>query len=208
MCLSQAYKSAPGKCMIQVRPKELCMDMCRRRPPDPGDATWHFSSIQSNESLSVRADEKCSIVAPTSSRTVNAEAPTHMPEPPITHKHQWKSGIVTIISTMDAVLNAASNLDAPVDNFESAIAAYMNEDPFELYQATSIKQQRPVESPIIQLKPSLASERLQNILQYQLPTFLAHANTSMQGHRRPSRLVRYWLPATALLVGSFYLLVC
>ncbi len=184
------------------------MDMCRRRPPNPGHATWHFSSIQSNESLLVRADGKCSIVAPTSSRTVNAKTPTHMPESPFTHKHQWKSGIVTIISTMDAVLNAASNPEAPVDNFESAIAACMNDDPFEVYQATSTNQQRPVESTIIQLKPSLASERLQSILQHQLPTFLAHANTSMQGHRRPSRLVRYWLPATALLVSGSCLLVC
>lgn len=102
---------------------------------------------------------------------------------------------------MDAVLDAASNSDVRVNDFEGAITAYMSDDPFEDHQSTSTNQQTPLESPNIQLKPSLASERLQNILQHQLPTFVAHANTSMQGHRRPSRLVRYWLPATALLVG-------
>lgn len=114
-------------------------------------------------------------------------------------KHSWKGTIVKSISVMDAVINAASDPDLANDEFEAAVSSYMHEDPLEDYHQP-FAENRSSATLAMLMKPSDASERLQEILTKQLPLFADHSDTLLSQSSRPSRLIRYWLPATLLLV--------
>ncbi|GJC94027.1 ATP synthase regulation protein NCA2 [Colletotrichum higginsianum] len=80
-----------------------------------------------------------------------------------------------------------------VSEFEDKVFAGVEEDP-EL--SIHIEDANAVE------KPSVLARRLLNILDTGLPNHVAAAQILVRNNGRPSRLIRYWLPATAALLSS------
>lgn len=100
---------------------------------------------------------------------------------------------------MDAVLNTASK-NYQLDDFEAEVTSFLNEDPFEDYHQPFASQNHESDRLAIVLKPSEVASRLQKLLSRQLPAFEEHSSSTFNLGRRPGLIVRYWLPATALLV--------
>jgi len=114
-------------------------------------------------------------------------------------RHKWKNSILRSISIMDAVLNAASRNDAHHD-FEGEVSAILGEDPFEDYHHTFANQDGSSDRLAITLRPAEGSARLNMILRQHLPNYRDYSSSAYKAGCRPSFVVRYWLPATILLV--------
>lgn len=97
---------------------------------------------------------------------------------------------------MDAVIQSVNTAELSVDKFDDTVASITQEDQYyELHDPSS-------DRAATTLKPAEVAERLQYLLQQALPTYTTHFNTVVQKNGRPSRIIRYWLPATILLVSS------
>lgn len=116
-------------------------------------------------------------------------------------RHRWKNSILKSISIIDAVLSTASR-NYQLDDFEAEVSSFLNEDPFEEYHQPFNSQNHESDRLAIVLRPSEAAARLEKLLRRQLPAFQEHSSTTFDLGRRPSLVVRYWLPATAFLVRS------
>lgn len=100
---------------------------------------------------------------------------------------------------MDAVLSAASRSDTHHD-FEGEVSAALGEDPFEDYHQSFANQDGSSDRLAITLRPAEGSARLNTILRQHLPTYQDYSSSAYDIGRRPSFIVRYWLPAAILLV--------
>lgn len=100
---------------------------------------------------------------------------------------------------MDAVLNAASRNDTHHD-FEGEISAILGEDPFEDYHHSFADQDGASDRLAITVRPAEGSARLEAILRQHLPTYRKFSSSAYDAGRRPSFIVRYWLPTALLLV--------
>lgn len=110
--------------------------------------------------------------------------------------HKWKSAAAKTVALMEAVLENANDTELTADKFDDAIATMTQEDPYyELHEESG-------EATATSLKPADVAERLQNLLEQSLPEYMSSFNALTTQHGRPSRLVRYWLPASILLVSS------
>ena len=92
---------------------------------------------------------------------------------------------------MDAVVDTVNTPNLSVDAFDASVAAITHDDPFYALHDT------PAE-----LEPADVARRLQHLLSHALPAYTTQFNAGVRANGRPSRLVRYWLPATLLLVSS------
>jgi len=119
-----------------------------------------------------------------------------------THRHKWKNSILKSISVIDAVLNAATKPQHEQDDFEAEVAAILHDDPFEEYHQP-FNQNNVPDNLAIMLKPAEASSRLETLLREHLPSFQAHSTGAFDRGCRPSIIVRYWIPATILLVSIY-----
>ncbi|TQN73148.1 Nuclear control of ATPase protein 2 [Colletotrichum shisoi] len=109
------------------------------------------------------------------------------------NSHDWKGVVERSVALMDMVLKEALVLEYGVSEFEDKVFAGVEEDP-EL--SIHIEDANAVE------KPSVLARRLLNILDTGLPNHVAAAQILVRNNGRPSRLIRYWLPATAALLSS------
>jgi len=100
---------------------------------------------------------------------------------------------------MDAVLSAASRSDTHHD-FEGEVSAVLAEDPFEDYHQPFANQDGSSDRLAITLRPAEGSARLEAILRQHLPSYRDYSSSAYDIGRRPPFIVRYWLPATILLV--------
>ncbi|EFQ27677.1 ATP synthase regulation protein NCA2 [Colletotrichum graminicola] len=107
--------------------------------------------------------------------------------------HDWKGVVERSVALMDMVLKEALVLESGVAEFEDKVFAGVEEDP-EL--SIHIEDANAVE------KPSVLARRLLNILDTGLPSHVAAAQMLVRDNGRPSRFIRYWLPATAALLSS------
>ncbi|KAK2046558.1 ATP synthase regulation protein NCA2 [Colletotrichum somersetense] len=107
--------------------------------------------------------------------------------------HDWKGVVERSVALMDMVLKEALVLESGVAEFEDKVFAGVEEDP-EL--SIHIEDANVVE------KPSVLARRLLNILDTGLPNHVAAAQMLVRDNGRPSRFIRYWLPATAALLSS------
>ncbi|KAK1594313.1 ATP synthase regulation protein NCA2 [Colletotrichum navitas] len=107
--------------------------------------------------------------------------------------HDWKGVVERSVALMDMVLKEALVLESGVAEFEDKVFAGVEEDP-EL--SIHIEDANAVE------KPSVLARRLLNILDTGLPSHVATAQMLVRDNGRPSRFIRYWLPATAALLSS------
>lgn len=109
---------------------------------------------------------------------------------------EWKGVVERSVALMDMVLKDVLTLETGVAEFEDKVFAGVEEDPELSIQVEEDESHRP----------AVVVRRLQNLLEIQLPNHLATADQIVAENGRPSRLVRYWLPATALLLSSTTLL--
>lgn len=123
---------------------------------------------------------------------------------PSTQRHKWKNSILKSISVMDAVLSSATKDQHQQDDFEGEVQAILNEDPFEEYHQPFSHQDNTSDKLAIVLKPAEASARLEALLRKQLPSYQHHSTSAFNLGCRPSVIVRYWLPATVLLVSTIH----
>ncbi|KAF2852385.1 NCA2-domain-containing protein [Plenodomus tracheiphilus IPT5] len=112
------------------------------------------------------------------------------------HRHRWKSVMSKSIALMDAVIQSVETAELSVDKFDETVASITQDDTYYMLHEPS------GERTATSLKPADVAKRLQYLLQQALPTYTSNFNAVAKENGRPSRLVRYWLPATALLISS------
>jgi nuclear control of ATPase protein 2 len=104
--------------------------------------------------------------------------------------HDWKVVVERSVALMDTVLRNITALETGVSDFENAIFASVEDDP-----EISLRG-------IERNSPAKLSRRLLHLLQVQLPNHVAESRKLTSEYGRPSRIVRYWLPAGILLLSS------
>ncbi|KAI1804139.1 NCA2-domain-containing protein [Daldinia bambusicola] len=109
----------------------------------------------------------------------------------VSANQEWKGVVERSVSLMDMVLKDVLTLDVRVADFEDRVFTGVEEDP-ELSALNELEEHRP----------AVVAKRLQDLLTTQLPQHLEAAEKLLRENGRPSRVVRYWLPATALLLSS------
>lgn len=113
-------------------------------------------------------------------------------------RDEWKTVVSKSVALMETILRNVTELELGSSEFEYTIFTTVENDPeisphsFENGQAT--------------LSSATLAARLQNILQTHVPEHEAASQALIAKYGRPSRVVRYWLPATALFLSSSTLL--
>lgn len=110
-----------------------------------------------------------------------------------TSNEEWKGMLERSVALMDSILQSVVFLDLSVSEFEDKVFAGVEEDP-EL--SIHMEDLHPAE------RPTVLARRLLGLLERGLPNHRVAITDLADEHGRPSRLVRYWLPAAALLVSS------
>ena len=119
-------------------------------------------------------------------------------ESPILGRDEWTTTVAKSISLMENILRNVSALEVSVPEFEDGVFARV-EDDAEIVSTSS-------ESNGSSTKPAQLTERLIQILDDHLPE-QEHASRALsQDYGRPSRLIRYWIPGTVLLLSGSTLL--
>lgn len=108
---------------------------------------------------------------------------------------EWRGVLERSIALMDMILQGTLSLDVNISDYEDRIFAGVEEDP-ELSLSIHAEDYHVAE------RPSVLARRLLGILQMGLPDHVNAMATITSESGRPSRLVRYWIPAVALVVSS------
>ncbi|MCJ1350893.1 MAG: Nuclear control of ATPase protein 2 [Icmadophila ericetorum] len=108
-------------------------------------------------------------------------------------KEEWQNIVSKSIALMETVLRNVTTLETAVNEFEDSVFVGVEEDP-EVVRRLS--QEGSLSRPAILLG------RLQNILADHIPNHVSASNKLAREYGRPSRLIRYWLPATVLILSS------
>jgi nuclear control of ATPase protein 2 len=108
-------------------------------------------------------------------------------------RHEWKVVVERSVALMDTVLSNVTTLDTGVSEFEDTVFASVEDDP-EI-------STRDADAPQV-ARPAKLSRRLQHILRVHIPNHIAMSRKLTGKYGRPSRLIRYWLPASILLLSS------
>jgi nuclear-control-of-ATPase protein 2 len=112
------------------------------------------------------------------------------------NNHRWKSVVSKTIALMDAVIQSVNSAEASIDKFDDSVASITQDDHYyELHEPSG-------ERTATTLKPGDVAERLQYLLNHAVPTYTTNFNAVVKENGQPSKLIRYWLPATVLLVSS------
>ena len=111
----------------------------------------------------------------------------------IDNQQEWKGVLERSVALMDMVLQNVLSLDLGLSDFEDKVFAGVEEDP-EL----SIH----VEDTNAPDRPAVLARRIIQVLESGLPTHVQAMADVSRNNGRPSRLIRYWVPALALLISS------
>ncbi|KAI9820339.1 MAG: Nuclear control of ATPase protein 2 [Pycnora praestabilis] len=111
--------------------------------------------------------------------------------------HEWKTVVAKSVALMETVLRNVTTLEVGVAEFEDTVFASVEDD------AEIVEQ--PADDGL-STKPALLSARLQHILQTHIPSHITASQRLAKDYGRPSRFVRYWLPATVIFLSSSTLL--
>ncbi|KAJ4423719.1 Nuclear control of ATPase protein 2 [Gnomoniopsis sp. IMI 355080] len=107
------------------------------------------------------------------------------------HGMEWKGVAERSVALMDMVLRDVSKLDHRVSDFEDKVFAGVEQDP-----DLSIHVEDMVS------KPAVMARRLLFLLEERIPDHISATRAVVADNGRPSRLVRYWIPAGLLLISS------
>jgi len=97
------------------------------------------------------------------------------------------------VALMDTVLRNVTALETGVSEFEDAVFASVEDDPEISSRTTEVAQAS---------RPAKLSRRLRHILEINVPNHVATSRKLASEYGRPPWLVRYWLPASILLLSS------
>jgi nuclear-control-of-ATPase protein 2 len=107
--------------------------------------------------------------------------------------HEWKGLLERSVALMDVILWKTHILDVGLSEYEDKVFAGVEEDPeLSLHAEDCVDAERP----------SVLARRILEILQTGLPRHSRNMAKVARKNGRPSRLVRFWLLAVALLVSS------
>ncbi|KAI7920478.1 hypothetical protein M0657_006556 [Pyricularia oryzae] len=106
---------------------------------------------------------------------------------------EWKGFVERSVALMDLIVREVLTLETGVSDFEHRVFRGVEDDPELSIHAEDVAGAQ---------KPAILAQRLMSILQSSLPNHVAATNELVKEHGRPPRLVRYWLPATVLLLSS------
>ncbi|KAI1828667.1 ATP synthase regulation protein NCA2 [Xylaria intraflava] len=104
---------------------------------------------------------------------------------------EWKGVVERSVALMDMMLLGVLDLGLDVTRMEDKLFAAVNEDRLST-QAEEGGSNRPI----------YVARRLHALLNEQLPWYNTVAGALVARNGRPSRVVRYWLPAITLLLSS------
>ncbi|KUI56863.1 Nuclear control of ATPase protein 2 [Cytospora mali] len=107
------------------------------------------------------------------------------------HGAELRAVVERSVALMDVVLRDVSILDHGVAEFEDKVFAGVAEDPDLSLRAEEVAN-----------KPAVVARRLLSILDERMPGQILAINRVVAENGRPSRLIRYWLPAGLLLASS------
>lgn len=107
------------------------------------------------------------------------------------HGMEWKGVVERSVALMDMVLRDVSNLDHRVSDFEDKVFAGVEQDPDLSIHAEDMVS-----------KPAVMAKRLLYLLEERIPAHISATRKVATENGRPSRIIRYWLPAGLLLVSS------
>jgi nuclear control of ATPase protein 2 len=103
------------------------------------------------------------------------------------------NNIASSIALLEAVLSNVEDSNADVESFEGSVSASTKQDVW----ASAMKGRYSGS-----LRPIDVSDRLIKLLNTCLPKYVTSFNRNLSTYGRPSRLIRYWLPATILILSS------
>ncbi|KAK0643570.1 ATP synthase regulation protein NCA2-domain-containing protein [Cercophora newfieldiana] len=107
--------------------------------------------------------------------------------------HEWKGLLERSVALMDVILRKTHVLDVGLSEYEDKVFAGVEEDPeLSIHAEDSVDAERP----------SILARRILDILQTGLPRHTRNMAQVAGENGRPSKLVRFWLPAVVLLVSS------
>ena len=106
--------------------------------------------------------------------------------------HEWKGVVERSVALMDSVLRNVTRMDSGIAEFEDGVFAAVEDDPEISMRGMGDANMRPAK----------LSKRLVEILQQYIPEHVNEQQRLRAQYGRPGVLVRYWLPATALLLSS------
>ena len=110
-------------------------------------------------------------------------------------KEEWKSIVSKSVALMETVLRNITTLEAGVNEFEDLVFTTVEDDP-EIVQSADEMASRP----------QILAGKLQQILDVHMPNHVIGSKKLAQEYGKPSRLIRYWLPAGLLFLSSSTLL--
>ena len=113
------------------------------------------------------------------------------------NKEEWKTIVSKSVALMETVLRNVTTLEAAISEFEDSVFLSVEEDP-ELVRRQSNEEASS--------RRAILVGRLQQILEVHIPNNIALSQKLAREHGRPSRIIRYWLPAIILLLSSSTLL--
>ncbi|MCJ1475490.1 Nuclear control of ATPase protein 2 [Lambiella insularis] len=110
-------------------------------------------------------------------------------------KDEWKSIVAKSVALMETVLCNVTRLETGVSDFEEMVFTSV-EDDTELLPSTGSTSE----------KPRPLAEKLQKILAVHMPEHITASKKLAVQYGKPSRLIRYWIPTTILILSSGTLL--
>ncbi|KAK4231360.1 ATP synthase regulation protein NCA2-domain-containing protein [Podospora fimiseda] len=109
------------------------------------------------------------------------------------YSEEWRGILERSVALMDVILQGVHRLDATVSDFEDNIFAGVEADPELSVHIDDI----PAAT-----RPATLARRLLSLLQQGIPEHSQATSALTSKYGRPSRLVRYWIPAVVLLLSS------
>jgi nuclear-control-of-ATPase protein 2 len=109
---------------------------------------------------------------------------------------KWKGAIMNSIALIDAVISHVQEPEADLENFEDRILSTTRDDRYY------VSPSEVGAAAFDELTPSEVSTRIQELLQTVLPQYTTTFDLRLQACGQPSKLIRYWIPATALILSS------
>ncbi|KAI1426522.1 ATP synthase regulation protein NCA2 [Xylaria sp. FL1777] len=107
------------------------------------------------------------------------------------NSQEWKGVVERSVALMDMMLREVLKLKLTTSQMEDNVFAAAAED------ALSTQTEEDDLN-----RPTVVAKRLHELLTEKLPGNISAARGLVEKNGRPSRLIRYWLPATALLLSS------
>ncbi|KAI9893771.1 MAG: Nuclear control of ATPase protein 2 [Vezdaea aestivalis] len=109
-------------------------------------------------------------------------------------KKEWKAVVEESVALIESVLIKITAEDISVPEFDEVV--------FSSVEVDSAQAIEPEEAGSLDTRSVLLAQRLRRILVHHIPAHIRASSDMSRKYGRPSRLIRYWLPATALLFAS------